>query len=53
MAFSKGEALGVSPDLDFQAAIGSKSPNQGMKTFDNNLFTLELGFHGVDAPHSA
>ena len=38
MAGSTDERMGRGPQMDFRAAIGSASSNQGMKTFDNNLF---------------
>ena len=38
-----GETTGRSSQLDFRAAVGSKVTNQGMKTFDNNLFVSKSG----------
>lgn len=29
--------------LDFHAAVGSKPPPQGMKTFNNNLYSSDVG----------
>lgn len=38
-----GEALKAPPAMDFRATVGSKSPSQSMKTFNNNLFSLDSG----------
>ena len=37
------EMAGKSSQMDFRVAVGSKVSNQGMKTFDNNLFVLKPG----------
>ena len=39
MADARGETAVLSPRMDFWAALGPRYSNQGMKTFDNNLFT--------------
>ena len=43
MEDSIDERMVRSSHLDFGVAIGSKSSNQGMKTFDNNLFVPNSG----------
>lgn len=37
----------ASPSMDFRAALDSKSPNHGVKTFDNNLFAPDSGVAGA------
>lgn len=43
MSIARGDASRVSPCMDFRAALGSKSPSKGTKTFVNNLFDPDLG----------
>lgn len=43
----------ASPSLDFQAALGSKSPNHGVKTFDNNLFAPDSGVAGAGVSNAS
>ncbi|XP_059076969.1 uncharacterized protein LOC131876167 [Cryptomeria japonica] len=50
MAFSKGEAFGVTPVLNLHASINSMSPKDGMSTFNNSLFAVEPGMDGVGLP---
>ena len=38
MAEAEGETATKSPCMNFREALGPKVLNQGMKTFDNNLF---------------
>ena len=43
MADATGETSMLIPRMDFQAALGPRYSNQGMKTFDNNIFTPNIG----------
>lgn len=38
-----GETSKASPDMDFRATMGLKSPSHSVKTFDNNLFASYSG----------
>lgn len=44
MSCISGEALKVSPNMDFHVVVGLKSPSQRVKTFVNNLFASNSGF---------
>ena len=43
MENARRETTVLSPRMDFWVALGPKYSNQGMKTFDNNLFTPNFG----------
>ena len=48
-----GETAGKSSQMDFRAAVGSKVSNQGMKTFDNNLFVSKPGSADLGASNAS
>ena len=47
------EMAGKSSQMDFRVVVGSKVSNQGMKTFDNNLFVLKSGSANFGASNAS